>query len=266
MARVDPAVYEHVIALPEHRRVLEAILTFFRRDPPAIGAWVSGSLARGDTDEYSDLDVGICFRDEQSRSASWSHRWEWPIAPWFHRFDADHVRPYLVIYLFEPAVKADIALYVREDLPPAEGGPYRLAWDETGDVAEWASRPAALDAGWAAAPHEDERFWAWTYYCLRHVERGEYYEVASELWWLRRIVEAWRARLAGDPEFRYRRAERRYDLADLAETFPAPNRSSLKHALLKLIELHERQRASIDADWRTSDEARRRISAMVEAL
>ena len=266
IAGIDETVYEHVASLPDHRRVLEAVLTFFRRDRPAIGAWVSGSVARGDADEYSDLDIGVCFRDEAALAAAWSHRWEWPIAPWFHRFDADHVRPHFVIYLFEPAVKADIALYGRGDLPPPEGGPYRVAWDDEAVLADWATRPAERVADWSQAVHEDERFWAWTYYCVRHVERGELYEIASELHWLRGIVEAWRARLAGEAEFSPRRAEARYDLTELAETFPRPERQELRRALLKLIELHERQRATIEADWRTSDAARRQIQAMVERL
>ena len=275
MRSVNRSVYEHLGALPEHRRVLEAVLEFFGRDEPAVGAWVAGSLARGDCDEYSDLDVGICFRDEGARAAAWSHRWDWPIAPWFHRFDADHVRPYFVIYLFDaavadgPPVKADIALYLPHDLPPPEGGPYRVAWDDTGTglLGDWASNSSVervVDVDLAV--HEDERFWAWTFYCLRHVERGEYYEIASELHWLRGIVEAWRARLAGRPEFSPRRAESYYELSDLAETFATPDLASLKRALLKLIDLHERQRSSIQAEWRTSDETMRRIRAMVEAL
>jgi hypothetical protein len=263
---VQPAVYEGVRALPEHRRVLEAILAFFRRDRSAVGAWVSGSIARGDGDEYSDLDVGVCFRDEASLAAAWSHRGQWPIAPWFHRFDADHVRPYLIIYFFEPAVKADIALYLVEDLPPPGGGPYRVAWDDAGILIEWATRGSDREADWDLAVHEDERFWAWTYYCVRHVERGEYYEIASELHWLRGIVEAWRARLAGHAAFSYRRAESHYDLGDLVETFPRPERKELKRALLKLIQLQEFQRARIDADWQTTESARARIKAMVEAL
>jgi predicted nucleotidyltransferase len=272
LAGIDQAVYAHVEALPDHRRVLEAVLAFFRHDPPALGAWVSGSIARGDADEYSDLDIGICFRDEGARTAAWTQRWDWPIAPWFHRFDADHVRPYFVIYLFEPKeldgtpVKADIALYLADELPPPEGGPYLVAWDDAGRLGEWAVRTADREADWELAVHEDERFWAWTYYCLQHVRRGEYYEIASEFQWLRGIVEAWRARLAGQPEFSRRRAESQYDVADLAATFPAPNRKALKAALLKLIELHERQRAAIDAEWKTTDDARDRIRAMVEAL
>jgi hypothetical protein len=266
MPGIDGTVYEHVAALPDHRRVLEAVLTYFRGDPDATGGWVSGSLARGDTDEYSDLDVGVCFTDGRAREAAWGHRWDWQMAPWFHRFDADHVRPYFVIYLFEPGVKADIALYVRGDLPPPEGGPYSVAWDDTGELAEWAARRPEEEVDWSTAAHEDERFWAWTYYCLRHIQRGELYEVASELSWLRGIVESWRARLVGHPQFRYRRAEAHYDVAELAETFPAPNRKSLKAALLKLIELHERQRASVTAEWRTTEGARERIRGMVEAL
>jgi predicted nucleotidyltransferase len=272
LAAIERDVYEHVGELPDHRRVLEAILRYFRADPDAVGAWVSGSLARGDPDEFSDLDVGVCFRDERAREAAWGHRWDWPLQPWFHRFDADHVRPYFVIYLFEAAaeggtpVKADIALYIPGDLPPPEGGPYRLAWDDTEALTSWAARTIDQPVDWTDAAHEDERFWAWTYYCLRHIQRGELYEVASELWWLRGIVETWRARLAGDPQFRYRRAESHYDVSELAETFPAPDRKSLKRALLKLIELHERQRTNVEADWRTSDDARRRIHAMVDAL
>jgi Nucleotidyltransferase domain len=266
MTTVDPAVYDGVRSLPEHRRVLEAVLGFFRKDPTAIGAWVSGSIARGNADGYSDIDVGVSFQDEAARRAMWSHRWEWPIAPWFHRFDADHVRPYFVIYFYEPSIKTDIALYVEDELPPPEGGPYGVAWDHTGHLADWATRQSDRSADWTLAVHEDERFWAWTYYCVRHVDRGEYYEVASELHWLRGIVEAWRARLAGHPAFSYRRAESHYDLGDLAETFPRPERKELKRALLRLIDLHELQREGIDADWQTTEATRARIRAMVEAL
>ena len=72
--------------------------------------------------------------------------------------------------------------------------------------------------------------------------------------------------MAGEPEFSARRAEARYDLTELAETFPRPERQELRRALLKLIELHERQRATIDADWQTTDAARRQIQTMVAGL
>jgi hypothetical protein len=219
-------------------------------------------------DEESDLDVGVCFGDEAAREAAWERRWEWDIAPWFLRFDADHVKPYFVIYLYDPKVKVDISLHTPNDLPAPEGGPYVLAWDDTGRLADWAAVavPPPPEVDWSTAVHEDERFWAWLVYSLQHVRRGEYYSIAGDFPYLRDVVEQWAARLAGQPRFSIRRAERRLDTAELAELFPRPERNELKRALLKLIELHERQRAQVDADWRTSDEARSRITAWIEEL
>jgi Nucleotidyltransferase domain len=263
---VHPAALEHIEHLPEHRRVLEAILTHFR--PTAAGAWVSGSVARGGMDEESDVDVGICFASAEERLTAWEERLSWEIAPWFHRFDADHVKPFFVIYFFTPKVKADIPLHTFDDLPEPEGGPYVLAWDDTGRLGDWAaaSAPAAEPVDWSTAVHEDERFWAWTVYSLQHIRRGELYSIASEFTALRDIVEQWQARLEGRARFSARRAEQLGDTRDLAELFPRPERESLKRALLKLIALHDRQRAQLDLPWRTSDEARSRIRAWVEQL
>ncbi len=197
--RFDPAVFEHVAALPEHRRVLAAILGHFRA--AAAGAWVSGSIARGGMDEESDVDVGICFATEAERRAAWEARLDWEIAPWFHRFDADHVKPFFVIYLFTPKVKADIPLYTFDDLPGPDGGPYALAWDDTGRLREWANAaiPADEAVDWSPAVHEDEQFWAWLVYSVQHIRRGELYSIASEFAALRDVAEQWQARLEGRP-------------------------------------------------------------------
>lgn len=219
-------------------------------------------------DAESDLDVGICFADDAAREEAWALRWAWDIAPWFHRFDADHVKPYFVIYLFDSKVKTDIPLHTLEDLPAREGGPYVLAWDDTGRLETWAATavppPRAVD--WSRAVHEEERFWAWLVYSLQHVRRGEYYSIAADFWYLRDVVEQWQARLAGLARFSIRRAEQLVDTRDLAELFPRPDRADLKRALLKLIEVHERQRATVDLAWRTSEDARTRIKRWVEEL
>jgi hypothetical protein len=263
---VNSAVFAHLEGLPEHRRVLEAIFAHFR--PSAAGAWVSGSVARGGMDEESDLDTGICFASATGRQAAWEQRLDWEIAPWFHRFDADHVKPFFVIYLFTPKVKADIPLYTFDDLPGPEGGPYVLAWDDTGRLGEWAAAavPAAEPVDWSTAVHEDERFWAWVVYSLQHIRRGELYSIASEFGALRDIVEQWQARLEGRPRFTVRRAEQLGDTSELGELFPRPERKSLKKALLKLIAIHDRQRAQLELPWRTSDEAREQIRRWAEDL
>ena len=83
---------------PDHARVLDAIVDFFGAQPGVVGGFASGSLAYGGMDELSDLDLGIVVEDEAVRERLWESRWDWQIAPWFHRFDADHVRPHFVIY------------------------------------------------------------------------------------------------------------------------------------------------------------------------
>src|SRR4051794_19310969 len=262
----DPAVFARVDGLPEHHRVLAAILQYFR--PSAAGAWVSGSVARGGMDEESDIDVGICFASEAERRAAWETRFDWEIAPWFHRFDADHVKPFFVIYLFSPKVKADIPLYTLDDLPGPEGGPYVLAWDHTGRLREWASGavPAEEPVDWSTAVHEEERFWAWLVYSLQHIRRGELYSIASEFAALRDIVEQWQARLEGRSRFSIRRAEQLGDTSELGDLFPRPERESLKNALQKLIAIHDRQRSQLDLPWRTSDAAREQIRRWLDEL
>ena len=219
-------------------------------------------------DAESDLDVGICFATDAEREAAWGERWHWEIAPWFHRFDADHVRPYFVIYLFEPKVKTDIPLYTLDDLPSPEGGPYVLAWDDAGTLTAWAASavPPRLEVDWAPAVHEEERLWAWLVYSLQHVRRGEYYSIAADFFFLRDVVEQWEARLSGLPRFAVRRAEHTLDTSELAELFPRPERGDLARALRRLVEIHDRQRARLDLPWRTSEGARARIRSWIADL
>jgi predicted nucleotidyltransferase len=260
----------------EHQRVLDRVVGFFQDCPGVVGGCVSGSVARGDADEYSDLDVAIFFADEETREAAWTTRWEWEIARWFHRFDADHVKPYFVIYLFEPGVKADLPLHLVTDPPAPGGAPYEALWDTTGHVVKWveASNAGRQDVSpdWSAAVHEEERIWAWIYYCVRHVQRGEYYDVASDFQALREIVEAWHARLRGKALFDIRRVHEREPetMSLFADLFPRPARESQKRALSLLIEIHDRQREEIERSlgitWRTSSEGRELIRKLVESL
>jgi Nucleotidyltransferase domain len=260
----------------EHQRVLDRIVGFFQDRPGVAGGCISGSVARGAADEYSDLDVAIFFADPELREACWAARWEWDIAPWFHRFDADHVKPYFVIYLFEPGVKADLPLHLVTDPPAPGGAPYAVLWDTTGRVAQWveASNSGVQEAApdWSAAVHEEERIWAWIYYCARHVQRGEYYDVACEFHALRQIVEAWHARLGGKAFFDVRRVHEREPetMSLFADLFPSPERGSQKRALRLLIEIHDRQREEISGSlgipWRTPPAGRALIRRLVEAL
>lgn len=265
--------------LPDHDALLDAVLSFFRQTSGVIGCFVSGSTARGQMDMDSDLDLGIVFESADARAAAWASRWDWPISGWFHRFDADHIKPYFIIYLFEAAVsaaaiRADLNLYLVDDLPPAAGGPYLLAWDDTGALQAWLDalpegEPPSPD--WSGAPHEDERFWAWLVYLYNHAHRGETYVCAYGFPELRDILEQWTARLAGQRRFRPRWLESApwagrllaYDL------FPKPDRASLKACMLAAIELQLELRGEVEKQgiaWRTEPRAIDKVTRLVESL
>jgi predicted nucleotidyltransferase len=254
----------------ELQAALDRVEAFFRGYPGVVGMYVAGSIASRLADEHSDLDVGVFFADEDARERAWAERWEWDLGPWFHRFDADHVRPYFIIYLLEPGVKVDIPLNTVDYEPTPAGAPYDVLWDETGDVTRWVdaanSGRIELPPDWSEGVHEEEQLWAWLFYGLLHMRRGEYYDLAYEFHVLRNLVETWHARLQGESFFRIRRVPADV-VREFAELFPRPEREPLKRAILTLIEIHERQRAEIDwLEWKTSPHTRERIKRWVEEL
>ena len=259
----------------EHDKVLQVILGFFYDIPGVVGCFLSGSMATNEMDEDSDIDIGIVFQSADDRERNWQRRWEWEITSWFHRFDADHIKPYFVIYFYEPQIQADINLYVEKDLPPVEGGPYTVVWDQKGVLKNWTKTQSKLKkstSSWQAVVHEDERFWAWSFYVYRHLHRGEYYHIAYAFSELRDIVEKWVARLAGYSRFDTRRLEKKAFGRELLEydLFPKPILESLKGSMVDLIEIQLMMRKRIEEEygikWKTTDDAIEKISKLISSL
>jgi len=271
---------QHTHSLPDHQSLLAKVLKHFAADARIDGAFVSGSTATGGMDEQSDLDLGFLVESAPSREEIWRTRHDWTIAPWLHRFDADHIKPYFVIYFFEPSIHVDLNFYTPTDLPTAAGAPFVLAWDRSRDhkLETWAAQvnqPKSFEVGWESAVHEDERFWAWIHYCSSHVLRGELYDAASFVKDLRAIVEDWEARLQGFPRFDSRRVESRLSgafLTDMAQTFCKPIRGEIKTAFQALIshQLRQRQeiqtRAPASVRWKTSATFIRKMTELVGTL
>lgn len=262
--------------LRDHHELLLKIFNFFRTIPEIKGAFVSGSTATGNMDEFSDLDIGFLVSDKVSRDQLWQKRWDWDIAPWFHRFDADHVKPYFVIYFFEPSIHVDLNFYVQSDLPSSAGAPYVKAWGNDLEFEKWLAQvnstpPEAID--WNTLIHDDERFWAWVHYSCSHALRGEYYDSAFFMKDLRKIVENWHAKLSGVTTFDSRKAESRWSsdfISQMSKTFAVPERTSIATAFKTLMKIQIEQRRQLSESrnikWRTSDAAIRKISEMVSQL
>jgi len=260
----------------EHQELLLKISSFFQKVPGVMGMFVSGSTAAGGMDIYSDLDLGFLCCDEASRAKIWETRWDWDISPWFHRFDADHVKSNFVIYFFKPNIHVDLNFYVEKDLPPPAGGPYVIAWDTSGKMEAWAEKtnrisPAKPD--WSHVVHEDERFWAWIHYAASHAARGEYYDTVRFLKDLRFIVETWEARLMGRKEFDSRRAEMRFSsdfISTMSQTFCVPSKKGIQEAFSALIKIQLQQRQKIGQElmvnWRVQPSSIAHIQTFAERL
>jgi hypothetical protein len=261
--------------LSEHDKVLQAVLDFFYKVPGVVGCFLSGSVATNEMDEDSDIDIGILFQSAHDRERSWRKRWEWEITSWFHRFDADHIKPYFVIYFYEPQIQTDINLYIENDLTPVEGGPCLVVWDQKGVLKNWAKmqpKPQKSTPSWQAVVHEDERFWAWSFYVYRHLHRGEYFHIASAFSELRDIVEQWVARLAGYSRFDTRHLEKKAFGRELLayDLFPKPKLESLKRSMVDLLEIQLLMRKRIEEEygirWKTTDAAIEKISKLIRRL
>jgi hypothetical protein len=238
--------------------------------------FISGSGAAGGMDFYSDLDLGFVCESEEAKEKIWSQRFAWKLPDWFHRMDADHVKLYFIIYLFEPHIHVDLCFYTMANLPPKAGGPYTIAFDPQSQLKSWSeemNQPIPIKTDWSNVVHEEEQIWTWIHYAWCHAGRGEYYDIAGEFGLLRRVPHSWYARLKGAGTFNSRRLEQRGE-TDFIESmklcYPMPSRSSMKAALLNLIAVHNEQRKQVDLllapKWKTTQTARDKIARLVEEM
>lgn len=262
--------------LPDHKKLCQELLTFFQGQDGITAAFIGGSGASGGMDFYSDLDLGFLCDNQEIREKVWSKRFDWALPPWFHRMDADHIKPHFIIYLFEPHIHVDFLFYTTQDLPTQEAGPFTVAFDKENTLEKWiidVNQSIEFKADWSNVIHEEERFWTWTHYFWCHAGRGESYDCAANFELLRSIPQLWHARLEGTGVFTTRRLEDRGQaefIERMHASFPMPDRTSVKVALLNLIQIHIQQREIIDEllepQWKTTEQARDKITRMIKGM
>jgi hypothetical protein len=269
---IHPKTFEKMAQLPNHLGLCQEILSYFYDLEGIDGAFISGSGVSGGMDKYSDLDLGFLCASVEAKERIWNQRWNWSLPKWFHRMDADHIKPHFVIYLFEPHIHVDLSFYTMTDLPTQFGAPFAIAFDKQNQLGDWlakANKPLTFPPDWSNVIHEEERFWTWTHYLWQHTSRGEYFDDATFLGIMRGLLQTWHSRLKGSEVFSSRRLENKDPefARDMKELFPSADRQSLKMAYLKMIEIHNKQRAQIDAlikpKWTTTQEAREKITKLI---
>lgn len=176
--------------MPEpHRRFLDDALERIRQDPRVVGVAVSGSIAHGRPDEYSDIDLVLGIEDDDFAEVM-ERRLEL-IAAWTPLvvgFTGEHVgEPRLIISLVDPPLlHVDLKFVRLSDVGVRVDDPTVL-WERDGRLstalaAVPADRPT-LDLQWI-----EDRFWVWVHYGATKLARGELYEAIGFLGDLRGLV------------------------------------------------------------------------------
>lgn len=230
--------------LPLHRAHLEAACGEAKGCDGILGMVIGGSLASGQADEYSDLDLQLVVEEAGFDRAVGQLR---EIADAAGRvvaaFTAEHVGlPQMLIVLYDDLIHVDFEPVLLGRLNERNAGLTALVlWEHHGAVSAAltaARRPEdpARELAWF-----EGRMWTWSWYIQTKVMRGELYEALDGLQYVRNAVLFKLLALhRGELESGSRRAEQRLGpWGDrFSATVPALTQESLMTALREAMRLY----------------------------
>jgi len=241
---------------PQHRELLGRALAWFRDDVRAVGLVVGGSLAHGETDFYSDVDLYVVVRDGAFEDvfAERASIAEAVGSPLFC-FTVDPVprgsTDYIVVY--EGPIKFDFMYLKESDLEPHPKWVGCVALKDTdGRVGAVVARSEALGPPRPSAEGLSElnqKFWTWCWYAFGKIERGELWEALDGLHSIRSLALVPLLDWALErPHEGYRRLEQKTDPEEASGLLAtvAPVRAQALYAALRAeVELFRKLRATV---------------------
>ena len=229
---------------------LDRVLPRIAADERVTSVALSGSLAHGTPDAFSDVDLVLAVPDEQ-HAAVMADRLAL-IASWTDLvvgFTGEHVgEPRLIVTLVgPPLLHVDFTFLPESRFAEVVGRLRVLHGANVVPAAQLPTEAAPFDAQWI-----EDRFWTWIHYGATKLARGELFEVLDTLAALRSLVLGPLASVCAGAEPRgVRRLESiaPEDAAALRATVAGYDRRGAAEALVASVELYRR--------WRPSDVARR---------
>lgn len=186
---------ERDIKLPLYReQLLENALEDLKSDPNVIGIYESGSLARGDFDNYSDIDLHILVRTEKKkeyiaekkrRAANWGE---------VLFYEGSSTTPYIVTH-YECFVKIDSWYHNENELLPSIWLKDAKSYYDPEKIIQKVineSKSIGFDVSGDEISFWRNKVFAYVHETYRAVMRGELYEALANLdhvRWL--IASAW---------------------------------------------------------------------------
>ncbi|MBV1949509.1 nucleotidyltransferase domain-containing protein [Streptomyces sp. BV129] len=225
-----------------HRRFLDEVVPRIRQDLRVAGVAVTGSIAGGHCDVYSDVDLIVVIEDESFDSVMQERltligSWASLVAG----FTGEHVgEPRLIVTLVgPPLLHVDFKFVRGSDFATRTEDPHIL-WDRdgvlAGSLAEHPVTAQPLDLQWI-----EDRFWIWVHYGATKLGRGELFEAIGFLSYLREaVLGPLAARRVSETPRGVRRLESIApdETRDLQTTLCGYDRDDIGRALLASVELY----------------------------
>lgn len=182
-----PSALPEMRDLPQQAAVLRRAVEYFEADARVTGLVLSGSLAFGERDRWSDVDLYIVadeqfdavFEERQHAAAGAGQ----PIAEFTVLGSRGQSSDHIVLY--SDLVKIDLMYYRARDVEPHRKWANALVLkDVKGCLSDVQERSRSLRV--APLPDDellrlDQQFWVWAWYTFGKIMRGEYWEALTAL-------------------------------------------------------------------------------------
>nr|WP_205825416.1 aminoglycoside 6-adenylyltransferase [Bacillus sp. RO1] len=160
----------------ERQKLREAIYKDLVQDANILAFFYGGSLAKGNEDLYSDLDLRIVVEDssyETYRSNKKERATNWGDVLYYEDFPR---APYSIAH-FRSFIKVDTFYYRQSDLQPSPYLKYLLIeHDPNGIISQIRDKSQSIDYQFSEEEFEvwRDKFFAYLHEVYRRVQRGEY--------------------------------------------------------------------------------------------
>jgi predicted nucleotidyltransferase len=242
--------------LARQPRLLELLVqTAFHlaRSPFVLGIVVSGSIAAGTADEFSDVDL-LAITSDEGLLPVWDDRMrlERALGHVAFRFDLTEYVPFSAAAYFNDGSKIHVTYRavgkLQPDLEYRRADPLVI---RTRVITEWldACRTLASRPRHDVIVRADEQFWFWLQQGASKIGRGELWAAYDTLHVLRALVLSAICTLAEIPFEGFRHVETRLDAASLRrmnETIAGLDQAALADAYRHILEAYMAARAEIE--------------------
>jgi hypothetical protein len=169
---------------PNLLQSLQRLQDHYAQDERCLGAFLSGSIGAGTTDEWSDVDLDMVFRDEDYAAAKAECRANCerlcgPILVWLPEGEGPHSVNYAFLYEADGRTHLYDFMVCDETHLKQAGWlrPQRILFDKMGLLAEAARRVAVPSFNPADLLHQIDVYWVYAYLNGKYYQRRDAYKM-----------------------------------------------------------------------------------------